>query len=179
MRKIPENLRISLITIILSLASGLAAVSFMLLVNLIYSKTILSFSLRSRSYFLLASLAVVLITSLIAGLLLRFFSPEAAGSGIPQVKAAYWKEMGQVELKAGIIKYVAGAITIGGGTSLGREGPSVFWGSAIATNLSGVFGFSRRQRRGPNVVGASAGLAAAFNAPLASVTFIIEEILGI
>jgi CIC family chloride channel protein len=144
----------------------------MLLVNLIYSKTILSFSLRSRSYFLLASLAVVLITSLIAGLLLRFFSPEAAGSGIPQVKAAYWKEMGQVELKAGIIKYVAGAITIGGGTSLGREGPSVFLGSAIATNLSGVFGFSRRQRRGPNVVGASAGLAAVFGA------FAVHAIIG-
>ncbi|MBC7362647.1 MAG: chloride channel protein [Candidatus Aminicenantes bacterium] len=176
--KIPENLRASLITVILSLVSGLTAVSFMLLVNLIYSKTILSFSLRSRSYFLLASLAVVLVTSLLAGLLLRFFSPEAAGSGIPQVKAAYWKEMGQIELKAGIVKYVAGAITIGGGTSLGREGPSVFLGSAIATNLSGVFGFARRQRRGPNVVGASSGLAAAFNAPLASITFIIEEILG-
>ncbi|MGC8746302.1 MAG: chloride channel protein [Candidatus Saccharicenans sp.] len=177
-KKVPENLRISLVTIILALVSGLAAVSFMLLVNLIYSKTILSFSLRSRSYFLLASLAVILLTSLIGGLLLRFFSPEAAGSGVPQVKAAYWKEMGQVELKAGIIKYIAGALTIGGGTSLGREGPSVFLGSAISTNLSGIFGFNRRQRRGPNVVGASSGLAAAFNAPIASVTFIIEEILG-
>jgi Chloride channel protein EriC len=111
-------------------------------------------------------------------LLLNFFSPEAAGSGIPQVKAAYWKDMGQIDLRAGIIKYLAGAISIGGGTSLGREGPSVFLGSAIATNLSGLFGIPRRRRRGPNVVGASAGLAAAFNAPLASVTFVIEEILG-
>ncbi|MBC7361596.1 MAG: chloride channel protein [Candidatus Aminicenantes bacterium] len=176
--KIPTNIRLSLITIILSLASGLSAISFMVLVNFIYSRTILSFSLHSRSYFLLASLAVVLLTSLISGLLLKFFAPEAAGSGIPQVKAAYWKEMGNIDLKAGIIKYLAGAITIGGGTSLGREGPSVFLGSAIATNLSGLFGFPRRRRRGPNVIGASAGLAAAFNAPLASITFIIEEILG-
>lgn len=176
--KIPTNIRLSLITIILSLASGLSAISFMVLVNFIYSRTILSFSLHSRSYFLLASLAVVLLTSLTSGLLLKFFSPEAAGSGIPQVKAAYWKEMGSIDLKAGITKYLAGALTIGGGTSLGREGPSVFLGAAITTNLSGLFGFPRRRRRGPNVIGASAGLAAAFNAPLASITFIIEEILG-
>ena len=176
--KIPTNIRLSIITIILSLASGLMAVSFMLLVNFIYSKTFLNFVAHSRTYFILASLAVVLLTSLIAGLLLNFFSPEAAGSGIPQVKAAYWKDMGQIDLRAGIIKYLAGAISIGGGTSLGREGPSVFLGSAIATNLSGLFGIPRRRRRGPNVVGASAGLAAAFNAPLASVTFVIEEILG-
>ncbi|MGQ9800635.1 MAG: chloride channel protein [Candidatus Saccharicenans sp.] len=176
--KIPTHIRLSLITIILSLVSGLSAISFMVLVNFIYSRTILSYSLHSRNYFLLASLVVVLLTSLIAGLLLKFFSPEAAGSGIPQVKAAYWKEMGDINLRAGIIKYLAGAITIGGGTSLGREGPSVFLGSAISTNLSGLFGFHRRRRRGPNVIGASAGLAAAFNAPLASITFIIEEILG-
>lgn len=176
--RIPENFRISFITVVLSLVSGITAVTFMLLVNLIYSKTIQNFSLHSRNYFLIASLLVILATSLFAGLLLRFISPEAAGSGIPQVKAAYWKEMGQIELKAGIVKYIAGILTIGGGTSLGREGPSVFLGSAIATNLSGLFGYSRRQRRGPNLIGASSGLAAAFNAPLASITFIIEEILG-
>lgn len=178
LEKIPANIRLSFITIILSLASGLSAISFMVLVNFIYSRTILSFSLHSRNYFLLASLATVLLTSLVAGILLKFFSPGAAGSGIPQVKAAYWKEMGRIDLKAGIVKYLAGALTIGGGTSLGREGPSVFLGSAVSSNLSGLFGFPRRRRRGPNVIGASAGLAAAFNAPLASITFIIEEILG-
>ncbi|MCR4397220.1 MAG: hypothetical protein NUW07_10900, partial [Candidatus Saccharicenans sp.] len=108
--QISEKFRTGTITVVLSLGSGLLAVSFMLLVNLIYDQTILSFSLRSRSFFLGASLAVVIITSLVAGLLLRFISPEAAGSGIPQVKASYWKEMGQIDLKAGIVKYVAGAI---------------------------------------------------------------------
>lgn len=176
--KISENLRSATVTIILSLCSGLLAVSFMLLVNLIYDKTILSFSLHSRSFFLVSSLLVVMTTSLVAGLLLKFISPEAAGSGIPQVKASYWKEMGQIDLKAGMVKYVAGAITIGGGTSLGREGPSVFLGSALSSNLSGLFGIGRRQRRRPVAVGASSALAAAFNAPLASITFIIEEIVG-
>lgn len=176
--KISQNLRSALIIVVMSLCSGLVAVSFMLLINLIYAQTIINFSQRSRSFFMLSSLGVVMGVSLLAGLLLKFFSPEAAGSGVPQVKAAYWKEMGQVDLKTGIVKYVAGALSIGGGLSLGREGPSVFLGSAMASNLSGMFGFSRRQRRGPSAVGASSALAAAFNAPLASITFIIEEIIG-
>ncbi len=177
-RRISRNLSSSVITVILSLCSGLLAVSFMLLINFIFEQTFLSLSLRPQKVFLLSSLAVVLITSVLSGLLLRFFSPEAAGSGVPQVKAAYWKEMGQINLRAGVVKYMAGALSIGGGTSLGREGPSVFLGAAVSTNISGFFEVNRRQRRGPNVIGASSALAAAFNAPLAAITFIIEEIIG-
>ncbi|MDI6697449.1 MAG: chloride channel protein [Candidatus Saccharicenans sp.] len=150
----------------------------MLMINFIFEQTFLSLSIRPQKVFLLSSLAVVMTTSVLSGLLLRFFSPEAAGSGVPQVKAAYWKEMGQIDLRAGIVKYMAGALSIGGGTSLGREGPSVFLGAAVSTNFSGFFGVNRRQRRGPNVIGASSALAAAFNAPLAAITFIIEEIIG-
>lgn len=125
-------------------------------------------------------MAAVLVTSLLSGLLVNFFSPLAAGSGIPQVKVAYWQELGRIDLKTGIVKYLSGIINIsGGGTgALGREGPSVFLGSAMASNLSGLFRFERNQRRSPCLVGASSGLAAAFNAPLASITFVIEEILG-
>lgn len=176
--KISRNLSSSVITVILSLGSGLLAVSFMLMINFIFEQTFLSLSIRPQKVFLLSSLAVVMTTSVLSGLLLRFFSPEAAGSGVPQVKAAYWKEMGQIDLRAGIVKYMAGALSIGGGTSLGREGPSVFLGAAVSTNFSGFFGVNRRQRRGPNVIGASSALAAAFNAPLAAITFIIEEIIG-
>ncbi len=169
--------KLSFSAILLGLASGVGTVSFIMLINFIYSHTILNFSLRSPVYFALASFIVVGISSLMAGILLNF-SPMSAGSGIPEVKAAYWKEMGYIDLKAGIIKYIAGATTIGGGTNLGREGPSVFLGSAIATNLARLFGVPRRWLRGPNVIGAAAGLSAAFNAPLASVVFLIEEILG-
>lgn len=59
--KISGNLRSSLVTVILSLGSGLVAVSFMLLVNLIHERTILSFALRSRSFFLLSSPANILL----------------------------------------------------------------------------------------------------------------------
>lgn len=177
-KKLPDNLKQSFTTISLGLAAGLVAVSFMGLVNFIYEKTILAFSFHSLGYFLRASFLVIMLTSLAGGLLLRFFGPEVAGSGISEVKARYWKEMGYIELKTGLAKYAAGALAIGGGTSLGPEGPTVYIGAATASNLSGVFGSGRRQRRGPSVIGASSGLSAAFNAPLASIAFTIEEILG-
>ena len=103
--EISQNLRLALTTIIFALASGLISVSFMLMVNFIFARTILSFSQHSMIYFLLSSLAAVLVTSLLSGLLVNFFSPSAAGSGIPQVKVAYWQELGRIDLKTGIVKY--------------------------------------------------------------------------
>ena len=103
----------------------------------------------------------------------------AAGSGIPQVKAAYWKcKLGYIPFKNVIIKFIAGIASIAGGASLGREGPTVYIGSGIASYLSGVTGAPKRQRRAAAAIGASAGLAAAFNAPLAAITFSIEELIN-
>ena len=62
------------------------------------------------------------------GYLLNVFSPEAAGSGIPQAKMAYWKELGHIPKTPVIVKLIAGTLSIGGGNSLGREGPSVYIG---------------------------------------------------
>ena len=52
-------------------------------------------------------------------------SKEAAGSGIPQVKAAFWRDFGYLPFRVVVAKFFAGVITIGGGSSLGREGPTV------------------------------------------------------
>ena len=76
------------------------------------------------------------------------------------------------------IKFIAGAISIGGGQSLGREGPTVQIGSNLASNFAGLLGVSKQDRRGASAAGAAAGLAAAFNAPLAAVAFVLEEIIG-
>ncbi|MBN2346163.1 MAG: chloride channel protein [Candidatus Aminicenantes bacterium] len=146
--------------------------------NLLFAKTYLSFAGRSTSFFILASFLVIVGTSTLVGLLLNVFNPEAAGSGIPQVKSSYWKELGFMKFRPVLIKFVAGILSIGGGNSLGREGPSVFIGSGVASNADGLFGTPKRGRRGASVIGASAGLAAAFNAPLAAITFVIEEIVG-
>lgn len=175
---VPENVSMAIQTGVLSLLAGLSAVLFMFMTNLLFEKTYLAFAGRSTMFFILASFLVIISTSTVVGLLLNVFSPDAAGSGIPQVKSAYWKELGHLKIKPVLIKFVAGILSIGGGNSLGREGPSVFIGSGVASNADGVFGTPKRGRRGAAVIGASAGLAAAFNAPLAAIAFVIEEIVG-
>jgi CIC family chloride channel protein len=178
LQKLPDNIRPWIQTSILSLAAGLSAVGFLYFTNFLFTVTYLAFAGRSKLYFVLASFALIMLTSLAVGWLLNVLSPEAAGSGIPQIKSAYWKELGYINLRPVLVKFLGGVLSIGGGNSLGREGPSVFIGSGISSNLAGIFGESRRERRGASVVGASAGLAAAFNTPLAAITFTIEEIVG-
>ncbi|MBL7961834.1 chloride channel protein, partial [bacterium] len=178
LEKFPEDVRSVILTCILSLAAGLSAVGFLFLTNFLFSQTYVLFAAESTTYFLIASFLVISITSLLVGYLLNVFSKEAAGSGIPQVKSAYWKELGFLNIKPVLVKFVAGVLSVGGGNSLGREGPSVFIGSGIASNLDGALGTPDRQRRSSTLIGASAGLAAAFNTPLAAITFIIEEIVG-
>lgn len=177
-RIIPENIRDVAMTCILGLCAGLSAVGFLFVINFIHAHTYAQFVLKSPRYFCIASFVLITTASLLVGLLLTVVSRDAAGSGIPQVKTGYWKELGFFHIKPLIIKFIAGALSIGGGCSLGREGPSVYIGAGIASNVSGIFGVPIRQRRGATVVGASAGLAAAFNTPIAAITFIIEEIVG-
>jgi CIC family chloride channel protein len=178
LQKLPDNVRQVTQTVIISLAAGLSAVGFLFMTNLLFSLTYVQFALRSKLFFAVASFVLIIGTSILVGFLLNVFSPEAAGSGIPQVKVAYWKELGQMEPRTAVIKFVAGVLSIGGGSSLGREGPSVYIGSGVASNIAGAMGTPRRERRAATLMGASAGLAAAFNTPLAAITFAIEEITG-
>ncbi len=178
LQRIPENARPIIVTLVLSLAAALSAVIFMFTVKKIFALTYLKFAEESKMYFIIASFILISVTSLIVGFLLFVLSPEAAGSGIPQVKSSYWKQMGYIKLRPAIVKFIAGALSIGGGNSLGREGPSVFIGSSISTNLDGLLGGNPRNKKAANLIGASAGLAAAFNTPLAAISFVIEEIVG-
>ncbi|HOT47349.1 MAG TPA: chloride channel protein [Spirochaetota bacterium] len=178
LQRFPENVRGAISTGLLGLAAGLSAVAFLFLTNFLFTQTYLLFAEKSVTFFIIASFIVISASSLLVGYLLNVFSPEAAGSGIPQIKTAYWKELGYVNFKPVLVKFVAGVLSIGGGNSLGREGPSVFIGSGAASNLDGILGTPPRQRRSATLIGAAAGLAAAFNTPLAAITFVIEEIIG-
>jgi CIC family chloride channel protein len=146
--------------------------------NLLYQFTFVSFSHRSTTFFLLASLATILSTSLAVGFLLTKFAPDASGSGIPQLKLAFWKDFGVVPWRVVWVKFVAGVLSIGGGCSLGREGPSVQLAGGVASNLAGLLGEAKQKRRMAAAAGAASGLAAAFNTPLAAVTFVLEEIIA-
>ena len=99
------------------------------------------------------------------------------GSGIPQMKLAFWKDFGYVPVRVVWIKFVAGILTVGGGASLGREGPTVQLAGGLTSNIAGRFGIGKNGRRQAAAAGSAAGLAAEFNAPLAAVTFVLEEII--
>ncbi len=97
--------------------------------------------------------------------------------GIPQLKFAFWEDFGLVRMKTVLVKFVAGLLHVGGGMSLGREGPSVHITGGVASELSSVLGIPKQRRRRPVAADVAAGLAAAFNTPLASITFVLEEIV--
>ena len=103
--------------------------------------------------------------------------PSAAGSGIPQLKFAFWQDFGFVRLKTVVVKLLAGLLHVGGGLSLGREGPSIHIAGGVASQLSSALGIPKQRRQRPAAAGAAAGLAAAFNTPLAAITFVLEEIV--
>ena len=112
------------------------------------------------------------------GLGLTYWAPAAAGSGIPQVKVAYALRYGLVTLRETIGKFVLCAVQIGSGASLGLEGPTVQICAGVSSLLAGAARLSPQNRRRMTSVGMSAGIAAAFNAPIAAITFTIEELVG-
>jgi chloride channel protein, CIC family len=177
-QRLPGRGRPIVLTCIFGLAAGLAAVVFQLAMNALYRATFGQLAHQSPIIFLLGSLAVVVSTSLIVGFLLTRFAPEASGSGIPQLKLAFWKDFGLVPWRVVWVKFIAGVLSIGGGCSLGREGPSVQLAGGLASNIAGLLGEAKQRRRMAAAAGAAAGLAAAFNTPLAAVTFVLEEIIA-
>lgn len=176
--RVPKRFRVVLQTCIYGLVAGLAAVAFHLGIYWFYRLTFVELAQRSKGEFLLGSLAVILSTSLLTGWLLNRFCREAAGSGIPQVKLAFWKEFGFISWRVVWVKFFAGILSVGGGASLGREGPSVQIAGGLSSNVAGLLGEPKQRRRQACVAGAAAGLAAAFNTPLAAITFVLEEIIA-
>ncbi|WP_196604215.1 ClC family H(+)/Cl(-) exchange transporter [Pectinatus haikarae] len=102
--------------------------------------------------------------------------PLSAGSGIPQIKGILLGKIHMNWLSVLLCKFVGGVIAIGAGLSLGREGPSVQLGAALAQGISRGRKRSRMEERLLLTSGACAGLAAAFNAPLAGIIFGFEEL---
>jgi chloride channel protein, CIC family len=175
--KLPKNTRTILLTCLYGLVAGLVVVAFEWLINVLYNGTFGELATQSPVTFMVGSFAVMVSTSLASGFLLNSFCKEAAGSGIPQAKVSFWKDFGVLPWRATWVKYLGGVLAIGGGSSLGREGPCVYVASGLASTLSGLAGEAKQNRRRATAAGAAAGLAAAFNTPLAAVTFVLEEII--
>lgn len=113
----------------------------------------------------------------LSGLLVERFAPEATGSGIPQVKAALGYVPIALDLRVAVVKWLSTSLSLGSGLVLGRQGPTVQIGAALAAQMSYWTNTSPTYQRQLIAAGAAAGLAASFNAPLAGVIFVIEELL--
>ncbi len=175
--KLPRNTRSILQTCLYGVVAGLAVVAFQWLINLLYNGTFVRLAAESPLTFLIGSFGVMVGTALAAGFLMNSFCKDAAGSGIPQAKAAFWKDFGVIPWRAVWVKFLGGILSIGGGGSLGREGPSVYVASGLASTMAGFTGEAKQNRRQATAAGAAVGLAAAFNTPIAAVTFVLEEII--
>ncbi len=123
----------------------------------------------------------VVLTPVVAGLLygplVYRFAREARGHGVPEVMVAVARNGGRIRPQVAVVKALASALCIGGGGSVGREGPIVQIGSALGSSLGQLVKLDERRVTLLVACGAAGGIAATFNAPLAGVFFAMEIIL--
>ncbi len=177
-----ERQKVFALTVVSGGVCGLVAVVFHLAIKLAESLMISRAMTASGGGWLPAWIPLTLLVptlgGLFAGLMVRYVVPGAVGSGIPQVKVAYALEHGRVPFRDGLGKFFVGAIQVGSGASLGREGPTVQICAGITSLLGRLAKLPRGAQRRMLPVGVAAGIAAAFNAPIAAVMFTVEEVLG-
>jgi CIC family chloride channel protein len=119
-----------------------------------------------------------IVGSVVIGYVLFRYFPEARGSGVPQTKTALYARHSRIPFRTVLGKFFFTSATLASGIPLGREGPSVQVGAGIASKLGRLFGLGPEKVKALLPVGAAAGIAAAFNRPLAAVLFALEEIGG-
>ncbi|MCE5288658.1 MAG: chloride channel protein [Nocardiaceae bacterium] len=123
----------------------------------------------------------VAVTPVIAGMiygpLVHFLAPETRGHGVPEVMYAVAFRGGKIAPRVTVVKAVASALCIGGGGSVGREGPIVQIGSALGSTVASALRLTPERMRLLVACGAAGGISATFNAPLAGAFFAMEIIL--
>jgi CIC family chloride channel protein len=123
------------------------------------------------------TIGVCAVATGVAAWLVRRFSPHAAGSGIPHVEAQLGGNWSGNPLRIIPVKFVGGLLAIGAGLALGREGPTVQMGGSLALLLGRIARRTEDECKALLAAGAGAGLATAFNAPIAGAVFVLEELV--
>ena len=174
----PHGFSVSLVFdgLLVGIFAGCISVIYRLLLNnaekLLF--TIIAFT-KTRPFWIAVWFIVLIVMGLIVGWLMSW-EGMASGSGIPQVQGEMKGYLNQNWHYVLCSKIIGGTLCILGGLSLGREGPSVQLGAMVAKGIAKITKKSQTKERYMMTCGAGAGLAAAFNAPLAGVMFSLEEI---
>lgn len=164
-----------LLSVLIGLASGLFVVCFRIAIDWTHL-WLFGSSLTASPWRLLVLPAVA---GLAVGACVMLFFRDVRGSGVNQTKAAVYIYDGYIASRTVIGKFLLCALAIGSGQSLGPEDPSLQIGAGIASSLGRRLRLSREKIRLIAPVGAAAGLAAAFNAPISAILFVIEEVTGL
>ncbi len=173
-----DLLKVGLVSLVVGAGTGVVSGAFRLvLVNADRLRD--AFVLWARSQAAVGFFSVVLAcaaATVLAAWLVRRFSPYASGSGIPHVESVLREELPTAPPILIPIKFFGGVLAIGSGLALGREGPSVQMGASIGNLFGEWFHLGWKNSRVLLAAGAGAGLAAAFNAPVAGAIFVLEEL---
>ena len=173
---------LSVLALIVGAVTGLGAVAFRALVAVVHNLFFLgTLSIHyDANQFTPPSPwgGLMILAPVIGGIgvvwLVRTFAPEARGHGVPEVMDAIYYKEGRIRPIVVAVKSLASALAIGSGASIGREGPIIQIGSAIASTLGQLLPVPTWQRITLVAAGAGAGIAATFNTPLGAVLFAIE-----
>ncbi len=163
-----------ILAVFIGILSGLGVVLFRLFIDWTQIALLTPYP-HPPAWRLLAAPSIV---GLLVAILVIHIFPTIRGSGVNQTKAALYIFNGYIPIRSAIGKFLCCALSIGSGQSLGPEDPSLQIGATIASALGRRLELSREKLRLLAPVGASAGLAAAFNAPISAVLFVIEEVIG-
>ncbi|HEX5418870.1 MAG TPA: chloride channel protein [Gammaproteobacteria bacterium] len=175
-------LYLSVLALVVGIGTGYGAVAFRALIGAIHNLFFLgrlSFHYNANVFtmpspwgafiILIPVIGAVLVTWLV-----KTFAPEARGHGVPEVMDAVYYRAGAIRPIVVVIKSLASGLSIGTGGSVGREGPIVQIGSALASTIGGWLRLAPWQRITLVAAGAGGGIAATFNTPLGAVLFAIE-----
>jgi CIC family chloride channel protein len=169
-----EEVFFLILSVFIGIFSGLAVVCFRLAIDWMHLALLGPLpQTHSWRLFVVPSVAGLVV----AALVMRVF-PGIRGSGVNQTKSALYIFNGFIPFRTAVGKFICAGIAIGSGQSLGPEDPSLQIGASIASALGRQLEISREKLRLMAPVGAAAGLAAAFNAPISAVLFVIEEVIG-
>jgi len=163
-----------LLSIFIGIISGLLVVSFRMAIDWLQVLLLGSAPAPHQPRLFI----VPTVAGLVIAVLTRYVFPKVRGSGVNQTKAALYINNGYISFRTVIGKFILSALAIGSGHSLGPEDPSLQIGAGVASLISRRTGMSRERLRLFAPIGAAAGLAAAFNAPISAILFVIEEVIG-
>jgi chloride channel protein, CIC family len=177
-----QQFRLSVLALIVGIVAAAGAVVFRELIELIQQGFFGHSTERLASFVKsLPGWRVVLapaLAGLFVGVFVKFALRDQRSHGVADVIEANAIHGGRMTLRDGLVSAIVSAVSIGGGASVGREGPAIHLGSALASTCGAFFKLDRSQARIILGAGAAAAIAASFNAPFAGVFFAHEVIIG-